>query len=689
MNSFKMGRFLANECYVCKSRDKLKRCECNMIYYCSENHRLEHLPFHESFCKVIKELLKEKKVSHIYEELKILSGDAWKTKKLQILNEIKQKLGRTMSPLEHSMFKRPRICFVCRQARQEDLTNCPDCPVASFCKNHPQDEIHSMNCKVMNQYLNILNTAEELNIDLEFLSPTFPCIRNKGNRIFGELTRTFHVIDMKERCLKSRLLKMDLINFMDAASKINSALQKVHETIPDELTIHIDALSYEHAITKENYWEFLLHLNPHIKKLKIVTIATKNWSNLETSLCQNCHSEGKELIVEYSSKTYDDYMLDENYQEPDILVYVKIVDECNSEKRNKWSELNCPVILRFDTNSIFCQTLQFLSLSTAKFEFIYEGQFKTPFATLSSLENKDYFIILQTKENKVLQKSFDAVTGEITEDKIATNTTKNLSDVEDIDLEILKCVESNSKDDSKSTPSESKNNSDNNENSKLEKNDNQSASTSYIDSNKIIVIEKENTNTNETEEEKNCDKEKTEIKESNKEEKTVDRVTLSPSSSVRSFVIISEPGEEEEEKIFKNSETEENGKYLKSVANKFLVPNGKGRKNTEEDNMEKKNIEERKEKKNDQKILVNSESFEKKTDNSSQSDVIGHGSYLENENEDLRQQLNLAFKEITKLQTKFDHVCFQLNKKEKVIKNLLRVIVNFEDTDSVCEANKI
>ncbi|XP_043476072.1 uncharacterized protein LOC122507435 [Leptopilina heterotoma] len=669
MNSSKMERFLPNECYVCKSRDKLKICECNMISYCSEDHRLQHLPVHGSFCKVIKELLKEKKVPHIHEELQILCEDAWVTKRLQILNEIKQKLGRSMSPLEHLMFNRPRICLVCRQTRQEDLNNCPHCPVASFCKKHPRNELHSMNCKVINQYLKILNTAEELNIDLEFLSSTFPCITVKGNGILGKLTRTFHVIDMEESCLKSRLLKMDLINFKDAASKINSALQKVHETIPGELTIHIDALSYEHAITKENYWEFLLHLNPQIKKLKIVITQTENRNNSK-SLCKKCHSKGKELIVEYLSKSYDDYMLDENYRKPDILFYMKIVDECNSEKRNKWSELNCPVILRFDTNSIFCQTLQFLSLSTAKFEFIYEGQIKAPFSTLSSIENKDYFIILQTKENKVnkvLEKSLDAVTGEITEDKIATSTTKNLSDVEDIDLETLKCVESNSKDDS-----ESKDNSDNNENSKLRINENQSASTSYIDSNKIIVIEKENIDTNETEEEKNCNKEKTETKESNKEEKSEDRVTHSPSSSVRSFVIISRPGEKEEEK------------------KEFLDPIGKERKNAEEDNMEKKNIEERKEKENDKKILVNSESFENnRTVHFSQSYVIGHGSYLENESEGLRQQLDLALKEITKLQTKFDQVCYELNKKEKVIKNLLRVIVNFEDTDSVCEENKI
>ncbi|XP_043478085.1 putative leucine-rich repeat-containing protein DDB_G0290503 [Leptopilina heterotoma] len=687
MKSSKMERFLPNECYICKSRDNLKRCECNMISYCSEDHRLKHLEIHKYFCKVIKEILNEKKLSHVCEELKNKFGSPWTTKRNEIYEEILKKLGRPISLLEKAMWKHPRGCFICCETEEENLTNCPNCPVASFCKKHPQNKIHTRNCKVMDQYLKILNTAEEFNIDLKFLAPTFPCITEDVNQDIDELTYTYTITNLEERCLKSRLLKMDLINFMDVASKINNALQKIHDMIPEELTIHIDALFSEHAIIKNNYWEFLLHLNPRIKQLKIVNTAIENPDNVETSLCENCISEEKELIVEYSSKSYDDYMLHENYQKPNILFYVKVVDECNSEKLNKWSEFDCPVILRFDSKLNFCKTQHFLSYSTSKFQFIYEGQFKTPFGTLSSMENEDYFIILQSKEKKVVEKSCVAVTSEINKGKITTNSLEILSDV---DSETLKYVESDAKDASKITPSESsesKDNSDNNENSKLETNNNQFASTSYIDSNKIIVIEKENINKNETEEEKNFNNEKTENRESNKEEKSEDRTTLSPSYSVRSFVIISGPGGEEEDK---KSETEENGKFLKSVDNEFLDPSGEGRKNTKEDDVEKKNIEERKEEENDKKILVNLESFDNnETVNSSQSYVIGHVSYLKNENEGLRQQLNLAFNEITKLQTKVDQLSFNLNKKENVIKNLLRVFVNCEDTDSVCEENKI
>ncbi|XP_043476147.1 uncharacterized protein LOC122507481 [Leptopilina heterotoma] len=663
MKSSRMERFLPNECYICKSRDNLKRCECNMISYCSEDHRLQHLLVHESFCKVIKELLKEKKVSHIYEELIDIYGDPWGTKENEIYREIKKKLERNLSPLENFMFDRPRNCFVCSNTQDEDLINCPHCPVASFCKKHPRDELHSKNCKVMNQYLNILNTAEELNIDLEFLSPTFPCItEEKVNQTdIDELTLTYRVEDMNETCLQLRLLKLELISFMDVASKINNAFQKIHNTISEGLLIHIDAFSYEHAITKKNYWEFLLHLNPQIKMLKIVITATKNLGNLETFLCQNCHSEGKNLNLEILSKSYDDYMLDENYQKPDILFYVQINDECNSERLNKWSEFNCPIILRFDSKLNFFKVHHFLSLLKAKFRFIFAGKIKAAFGILSSIENEDYFIILQSMENKVHENCCDKITATITHQCGENSSANGIEDA------------------SKVTPPDLIYTSDNNENSKLESNENQSTSTSYTDSN-MIVIEKENINTNESEEEKTCNNEKMEVKESNKEEKSVDRVALSPSSSKRSFASISEPGEEEEGEKNKKAKTESCKNISKSIDKENFDPNGEEGKNTKENKKEKKNIEKRNEKEDKhKKFLVDSESFES-------NETV---SYLKNENEGLRQTLNLALKETTKLKTKFDQVCFELNKKEKVIKNLLRVIVNFEDTDSMCEENKI
>ncbi|XP_043472748.1 uncharacterized protein LOC122505302 [Leptopilina heterotoma] len=577
----KSARFFPNECCICRSREKLIRCECNMISYCSEDHRQQHQSTHKDFCKVVKELLKIKRITHIHEELIFLIGSKWTTKKEEIRYEIIKKLGRGLSPLETAMWNRPRICFVCHETKQVDLNNCPHCPVATFCKKHKHDEIHDQNCKVMSTYLNILTTANALNIDLDFLSSTFPFVgEGLVFRVIDNLTHTFKLKGTQITSSNSKLSKSNLILFTDIASKINSALNTIHDTIPEELTIHIDALSSKHVITKENYWEFLLHLNPQIRKLKIVIIQTENQNNSKKSLCKTCHSEGKELIIEHLSKSYEDYILDGNYQKPDLLFYVKVDDESNSEILKKCSEFSCPIVLRFESNSNFCKTQHFLLCKTAKFGFIYEGQIKAPFSTLSSIENKDYFIIFQSKGNEVLEKSCDTATGEITEKNIGTTST-----------EIL------------------------------------------VDRNR------------------------------NKEQKVVDRVTISPSSSSkRSFATISEAEEEKNKK----SKTENCNNCSKSIDKENFDPNG------DEGKLAKDKV------------------------NSSQSYLIEHISYLKKENEGLRQQLDLSISEVTKFQTKFEKVSLDSHKKDEFIKKMLRDIVGVDfgattikDSDSLCENNNV
>ncbi|XP_043478083.1 uncharacterized protein LOC122508667 [Leptopilina heterotoma] len=703
-----MERFLPNECYVCKSRDNLIRCDCKMISYCSENHQLEHLPIHNSFCKMIKKLLLKRKLSHIYEELTNLRGSDWGTKQIEIFEEIKNRLGRRMTPLEYFMFHRPRICFFCYKTEQENLIDCPNCPVVSFCKNHPHHDIHNINCKVIIEYLDVLDAAEELNIDLKFLPSTFPCItEEKENQSIDVLTRTFIVTDMRQNCAKSRLLKTSLTHFMNLASKLQNTLQKIYVNIPEEIVIHIDTLSHNHVIRRENYWEFLLHLNPMIRKLKIVIVVNEILNNLVNySLCENCRSKGKELNVKIVAKSYDDYMLDENYQKPNILLYVKIINECNSERLNKWSEFNFPIVLRFASESTFCKTLQFLSLSTTKFRFIYAGHLKTQFGTLSSIDNEDYFIILQLMQNKVLQKSWGTVTDEICEETIATNTIETSLEVKKICIENLQYDENNSTDAiadaSKITPSESKENSDNNEKSKLETSENQSPTVSLPEANRIL-IQNENTNT-ETEVEKNSNNETTELTENKnsnipaepavhtsndeqKEQKSEDK-TLSPSPS-SSFVFISEPGEEEREKkeevveknsAIENSKLEENN-CSNSIDNGSLETEDDEQKNDEKNNTERREEEEQK---NEKDLRVNLGNVENSQTNIFQSFLIDHISYLNNEVDELRKRLNASIEEVTKQQIKYEQVFSTLIEENKLMRKTLCDIINTTaDIDSV------
>lgn len=400
MELSKEGRFFPNECYICKRTNNLTRCKCNMISYCGEIHRRLHWPIHESFCKVIMELLKETGITHIHEELVSLYGSDWTQKRIEIYHKVTTKLGRALSPLEEAMVYRSRICFVCRRVDQKKLVNCPGCPIVSFCSLHPSNKDHNENCQVMRNYLNLLKTADELNIDLQFLPSYFPFIRKEPQHGAGYdiLTCTMKARNMQVASMNSRLTKTKLYDFIGIASKFYSALQIIYDTVPSKIIIHIDVLNYKHTTLDKNYWEFILHLSPEIKILKVVIIGTQNDTyKLHISLCEKCRLLKKSLFFEVCSISYEEYIL-QKYQKPDVIFYCRIEDGRDSEKINIWSQVGCPVVLPCYSEDLFTKSKKALQFLSATFEIIYEGEISTPFNDDSSLEN-ERFLIFKSKEN--------------------------------------------------------------------------------------------------------------------------------------------------------------------------------------------------------------------------------------------------------------------------------------------------
>ncbi|XP_051169159.1 uncharacterized protein LOC127286685 [Leptopilina boulardi] len=406
MEYSKEGRFFPNECYVCKSTKNLIRCKCNMISYCGENHRMQHYSIHENICNAVMELLNEKNVFHIFEELYSLFGKDWTDKRQQIYKNLELKLKRTLSPLEEAMFNRPRVCYRCRQANQEKLKNCLECPIASFCTDCLYNEEHDKNCKLMRTYLNMLQTADVLNIDLQFLPSCFPFIKKKFTYKIDRLTYTMLLPfnDSEASALKLIASKINLIQFIDAASIFHTALQKIENINPLEIIIHIDALGYQHVIIKENFWEFLLHLNSDIKILKIVITGSEDQNNLKTSLCRKCRSMKKNLSIEIHSMPYEEYMLQKNYQKPTALFYCKFENDENFCKTKKWIKIATPIILYLSKEN-FDKLKCILEFSFAKFEIIYGGEINTPFSDKSTHENDDYILIFKSKGTKDFLKS--------------------------------------------------------------------------------------------------------------------------------------------------------------------------------------------------------------------------------------------------------------------------------------------
>lgn len=150
MNSFQSAddlEFYPNECIVCHKTRDLKRCSrCNMLSYCGIPHQKDHWSEHSDFCRIISTMMKERGVSHIFEKLRGADPSTWKMQRMSIRNLVELKLRRRLLLIEDFMFRFPRSCFVCYESRQDLLSNCPGCPSASFCKDHPSSLIHDKDC---------------------------------------------------------------------------------------------------------------------------------------------------------------------------------------------------------------------------------------------------------------------------------------------------------------------------------------------------------------------------------------------------------------------------------------------------------------------------------------------------------------------------------------------------------------
>ncbi|XP_051160594.1 uncharacterized protein LOC127281120 isoform X1 [Leptopilina boulardi] len=597
MNYSKDARFFPNECYICKSQKKLTRCQCNMIAYCSENHRLQHLSMHKKFCQTIRELLKEKKIQHIYEELISLFGVDWTKKREELRQEIIKNLKRPMTPLELTMWRCPRVCFVCFNSKQEELKNCPNCPVASFCQKHPNDKIHSKNCLIMNNYLKFLTNANQLNIDLQFLSSDFPFIANEKKKIgdIDRLTYTFLLNDTEANSQQSILLKANLFKLTDIASKLNCALLKINETIPEEIIIHFDVISYKPEIMENNYWEFLLHLNENIKKLTIIITGHEYETYIIESLCEKCVME-KKLNIEFKSMSYEKYLLSHDYKKPNILFYSHPFDDVLQFK--KWKQIKCPILMPIDSK-----------FDLLNINIIYQGQINTPFNNTSSFIKNENFVIFTTTNNKSVKEKISS--------SLMSISNITLSEFEDNNYFNVKEEKQNFQ-------------------FEFEKEKNFSENESK-ENNSVELYQKKNSI-------KKLKQDFSFEKIKNIEEQKVK--SISPSSSVCSFIVISEPGDNDDF----NEEKIQNTKV--KIENKSL---------------------------SESQIELLSNSNEQ---NYSQSFLVKYISYLKNENEGLRQQLNSSVEEITKLQEKvleFEKITSHYNKKKKLIKKISLQIADIID----------
>ncbi|XP_033230929.1 uncharacterized protein LOC117182020 [Belonocnema kinseyi] len=300
--------FYPNECFICKATSSLKRCSrCNMISYCGKEHQMQHWKFHKDICKEIFNILKEKGLSHIYENFRNSNSLKWQKAKKIMSAEVQKRLERPLADYEKQMFKFPRACFVCHVSTQEALINCPECTNANFCQKHPTSPLHDQHCPQIQEChkLDLAFLKENLPLEFEFLCEYIientPVVKNKSQKLPTTMKEYLEKVKLPEKV--GDVTKIHLGEFLSIPLTILNAFQKQHQ--PSKLVIHVDGLIQKLSLPQS--WEILLHLMPHLNNLKIVLTGYSDNLNIKWKVCDKCRKNKKKLMLKHVPLSYDQY----------------------------------------------------------------------------------------------------------------------------------------------------------------------------------------------------------------------------------------------------------------------------------------------------------------------------------------------------------------------------------------------
>ncbi|XP_043479682.1 uncharacterized protein LOC122509579 [Leptopilina heterotoma] len=378
--------FYPNECIVCKKRTTLKRCSrCRMISYCGEVHQKNHWQVHREICKVISNLTREKKLSHLYEDLRDCTLSTWIDSRKAMMQKIFNLLGRQPKNCELEMLQYPRSCFVCYDTKQENLTNCANCPLVSFCQKHLDTTLHDKTCAdIMTcQTLEFGKSQLEDAVKIMYISifaslaslPNFKKLPTSTEEYLDAVLKADVKLDYKLKLYASLIVVYPLTIF--------GVLQKLNKTFLSKLTIYIHV--YEGFDSMRQFIENLFHLLPNLEELKIVTNSINEVIVPgKLYLCSRCTLTKRKLTFQY----YDERVFNESF---DLIFISNLSPPDNSgwqykmfgDIRHFCSKFTCPVVLTSSTELEIQRVKNYVQSVCHNHTIFYDGpnNFSSMFVT--------------------------------------------------------------------------------------------------------------------------------------------------------------------------------------------------------------------------------------------------------------------------------------------------------------------
>lgn len=364
--------FYPNDCIVCKKRKSLKRCSrCQMISYCGEEHQKENWPMHKELCRVISCITKAKRLTHLYEDLRGCTPNEWTNSRIIMWDRITTIMGRELENYESQMLHYPRCCFICYDTRQSNLTNCPNCPWASFCKKHPQTSEHD---KLCSQIVSCHSLEIDESLHLQAAGILYQSLFLFPNKLKKLPTTTQEYLNATMKLKFSEKLSSIASMLIFYPLTIFSVLQKLNTPKLTKLIVYIN-LRDKFSIV-EQFCEIILHLVDNLESLTILVDKCNMRKTCPLTLCPDCNKKKKTLIVQrfadvsnFDFKTIDLALFNNINPNKELNWSYKSF----LEVKRMWPKLTCPIALTTDTNVTMKSLKNYFQATCSNMTIIYDG----------------------------------------------------------------------------------------------------------------------------------------------------------------------------------------------------------------------------------------------------------------------------------------------------------------------------
>lgn len=362
----------------CGGTENLKKCSsCRMISYCSKQHQIDYRSEHKKLCKIIAEILKEQKKSHIFENI---DSTEFNDEKCRIISEVEEKLKRALNKEELMLFKEPRLCFVCRESNQDKLTTCQKCLITSFCDLHPTSRIHERFC--------IIESAEitkdtPFKVDMNFLT-----MKSQINSLIKGMkpvkeddplpTSTIDFFDSFTKEKLSPKNKILLSEYFSVPLTICSALRALFSPIPSKVQIHLKSQHCAWTRICYEFWEIILHLLPEVKTLEIIDIEDllPSSEKVKISLCKECKLKKKSIQITRNPTVQEKPTLIALFSSAPSVekkVLENIFNMNDGENVEVEKLLPCPIVITSSCEDVHKLEVDYFLKKLKNYEIVYDN----------------------------------------------------------------------------------------------------------------------------------------------------------------------------------------------------------------------------------------------------------------------------------------------------------------------------